>query len=46
MRVLYALLWKEGREILPKVLVIVALAALVYLMRHNADFNRIFSENY
>ena len=46
MSTLYALLWKEGREILPKVLGIVALAALVYLMRHNADFNRIFSENY
>ena len=46
MRVLYALLWKEGREILPKVLVIVALAALVYLMRHNADFNRIYAEGF
>lgn len=46
MSALYALLWKEGREILPKVLGIVALAALVYLMRHHADFNRVFSENY
>ncbi|MCY4606737.1 MAG: ABC transporter permease subunit, partial [Gemmatimonadetes bacterium] len=46
MRVLYALLWKEGREILPKMLGIIALAALVYLMRHHADFNRVFSENY
>ena len=40
MRVLYALLWKEGREILPKVLVGVALAVVVCLMRRNADFNR------
>ena len=46
MRVLYALLWKEGREILPKMLGIIALAALVYLMRHHVDFNRVFSENY
>ncbi len=46
MSALYALLWKEGREILPKVLGIVALAALVYLMRHHADFNRFFSENF
>ena len=46
MSALYALLWKEGREILPKMLGIIALAALVYLMRHNADFNRFFSENY
>ena len=46
MSALYALLWKEGREILPKVLGIVALAALIYLMRHHADFNRVFSENY
>ena len=46
MSALYSLLWKEGREILPKVLGIVALAALVYLMRHHADFNRFFSENF
>ena len=36
MSTLYALLWKEGREILPKVLVAVALAAVVCLMRNNA----------
>ena len=36
---MYALLWKEGREILPKVLVAVALAVVVCLMRRNADFN-------
>lgn len=46
MSALYALSWKESREILPKVLSIVALAALIYLMRYNADFNRIFSEQY
>ena len=46
MSALYALLWKEGREILPKVLVFVALAALVYLMRHNADFNRIYAKGF
>ena len=46
MSALYALLWKESREILPKVLGIIALAALVYMMRHQADFNRVFSENY
>ena len=40
MSTLYALLWKEGREILPKVLVAVALAVVVCLMRNNADFNR------
>ena len=40
MSTLYALLWKEGREILPKVLVAVALAVVVCLMRRNADFNR------
>ena len=46
MSALYALLWKEGREILPKMLGIIPLVALVYLMRHNADFNRFFSENF
>ncbi len=35
----YALLWKEGRETLPKVLVAGALAVVVYLLRHDADFN-------
>ena len=39
MSTLYALLWKEGREILPKVLVAVALAVVICLMRRNADFN-------
>ena len=39
MSTLYALLWKEGREILPKVLVAVALAVVVCLMRNNADFS-------
>ena len=39
MSTLYALLWKEGREILPKVLVAVALAVVVCLMRRNANFN-------
>ena len=46
MSTLYALLWKEGREILPKVLVGVALAVLVYLMRNNADFNRRYAEGF
>ena len=43
MSTLYALLWKEGREILPKVLVGVALAVVICLMRNNADFNRSYS---
>ena len=43
MSILYALLWKEGREILPKVLVGVALAVVVCLMRNNADFNRSYA---
>ena len=43
MSALYALLWKEGREILPKVLVPVALAVVVCLMRNNADFNRSYA---
>ena len=46
MSALYALLWKEGREILPKILVAVALAALVCLMRHNVDFNRSYIEDF
>ena len=46
MRVLYALLWKEGREILPKVLVAVALAVVVCLMRNNAEFNRSYAEGF
>ena len=46
MSTLYALLWKEGREILPKVLVGVALAVLVYLMRNNVDFNRHYAEGF
>ena len=43
---LYALLWKEGREILPKVLVGVALAVVVCLMRNNTDFNRSYAESF
>ena len=46
MSTLYALLWKEGREILPKVLVGVALAVVVCLMRNNADFNRSYAEGF
>ena len=46
MSTLYALLWKEGREILPKVLVGVALAVVVCLMRNNADFNRSYAESF
>ena len=46
MSTLYALLWKEGREILPKVLVAVALAVVVYLMRNNADFNSSYAEGF
>ena len=46
MSTLYALLWKEGREILPKVLVAVALAVVVCLMRNNADFNRSYAADF
>ena len=46
MSTLYALLWKEGREILPKVLVGVALAVVVCLMRNNVDFNRHYAEGF
>ena len=46
MSALYALLWKEGREILPKVLVAVALAVVVCLMRNNVDFNRSYAEGF
>ncbi len=46
MSTLYALLWKEGREILPKVLVGVALAVVVCLMRNNVDFNRSYAEDF
>ena len=43
---LYALLWKEGREILPKVLVGVAFAVVVCLMRNNADFSRSYAAGF
>ena len=46
MSALYALLWKEGREILSKVLVAVALAVVVCLMRNNVDFNRSYAEGF
>ena len=46
MSTLYALLWKEGREILPKILVGVALAVVVCLMRNNVDFNRSYAEGF
>ena len=46
MRTLYALLWKEGREILPKVLVGVALAVVGCLMRNNVDFSRSYAEGF
>ena len=46
MSTLYALLWKEGREILPKVLVAIALAVVVCLMRNNVDFNRSYAEGF
>ena len=46
MSALYALLWKDGREILPKVLVGVALAVVVCLMRNNVDFNRSYAAGF
>ena len=46
MSTLYALLWKEGREILPKVLVALALAVVVCLMRRNADFNSSYAADF
>ena len=41
-----ALLWKEGREELPKVLVGLGLCAVVVALRQNAEFNEEFAENF
>ena len=45
MRAWRALLWKEGREELPKVLVGLGLCAVVVALRQNADFNEEFARN-
>ena len=41
-----ALLWKEGREELPKVLVGLGLCAVVVALRQNAEFNEEFAESF
>jgi len=41
-----ALLWKEGREELPKVLVGLGLCAVVWMLRQNAEFDAEFASNY
>ena len=46
MRAWRALLWKEGREELPKVLVGLGLCAVVVALRQNAEFNEEFAQNY
>ena len=46
MRVWRALLWKESREELPKVLVGLGLCAVVVLLRQNADFNAEFAQDF
>ncbi len=46
MRVWRALLWKEGREELPKVLVGLGLCAVVVALRQNAEFNEEFARNF
>ena len=45
MRAWRALLWKEGREELPKVLVGLGLCAVVVALRQNAEFNEEFAQN-
>ena len=46
MRAWRALLWKEGREELPKVLVGLGLCAVLVALRQNADFNEEFAQNF
>ena len=46
MRAWRALLWKEGREELPKVLVGLGLCAVVVALRQNAEFNEEFARNF
>ena len=46
MRAWRALLWKEGREELPKVLVGLGLCAVVVALRQNAEFNEEFAESF
>ncbi|MDE2809691.1 MAG: ABC transporter permease subunit, partial [Gemmatimonadota bacterium] len=45
MRAWRALLWKEGREELPKVLVGLGLCAVVVALRQNAEFNEEFAQD-
>ena len=40
------MLWKEGREELPKVLVGLGLCAVVVALRQNAEFNEEFAQNF
>ena len=46
MRAWRALLWKEGREELPKVLVGLGLCAVVVALRQNAEFNEEFVRDF
>lgn len=46
MRAWRALLWKEGREELPKVLVGLGLCAVVVALRQNAEFNEVFAQDF
>ena len=46
MRAWRALLWKESREELPKVLVGLGLCAVVVALRQNAEFNEDFARNF
>ena len=46
MRAWRALLWKEGREELPKVLVGLGLCAVVVALRQNAEFNGEFAQDF
>ena len=46
MRTWRALLWKESREELPKVLVGLGLCAVVVALRQNAEFNAEFARDF
>ena len=46
MRAWRALLWKESREELPKVLVGLGLCAVVVALRQNAEFNEEFARDF
>ena len=46
MRAVRALVWKESREALPKVLIALGIGLLVCIMRQDADFNRNYSEEF